>query len=53
VGATNHLFFARLNHSLIGESKQQQLAWLADRVTGDSGGMLAKGQKSTVSIIFR
>jgi hypothetical protein len=36
VGATSHLFFARLNHSLIGESKQQQLAWLADRVTGDS-----------------
>jgi transcriptional regulator with PAS, ATPase and Fis domain len=24
------------NHSLIGQSKQQQLAWLADRVTGDS-----------------
>jgi transcriptional regulator with PAS, ATPase and Fis domain len=24
------------NHSLIGQSKQQQLEWLADRITGDS-----------------
>jgi DNA-binding NtrC family response regulator len=30
------LFHIGFNYSLIGESKQQQLAWLADRVTGDS-----------------
>ena len=30
------LFHIGFNHSLIGKSKQQQLAWLADRVNGDS-----------------
>ena len=30
------LFHIGFNHPLIGESKQQQLAWLADRVNGDS-----------------
>jgi hypothetical protein len=29
-------FHIGFSHSLIGESKQQQLAWLANRVTGDS-----------------
>jgi len=29
-------FHISFHHSLIGKSKQQQLAWLADRVTGDS-----------------
>ncbi len=29
-------FHIGFSHSLIGESKRQQLAWLADRVTGDS-----------------
>ncbi len=29
-------FHIGFNHSIIGKSKQQQLAWLADRVTGDS-----------------
>jgi DNA-binding NtrC family response regulator/GAF domain-containing protein len=29
-------FRIKFNQSIIGESKQQQLAWLADRVTGDS-----------------
>jgi DNA-binding NtrC family response regulator len=29
-------FHVGFNHSLIGQSKQQQLEWLADRITGDS-----------------
>lgn len=29
-------FRINFNRSIIGESKQQQLAWLADRITGDS-----------------
>ncbi len=29
-------FRINFNQSIIGESKQQQLAWLADRITGDS-----------------
>jgi DNA-binding NtrC family response regulator len=39
------------NHSLIGKSKQQQLAWLADRVNGDSPAILESRELLRLAII--
>jgi DNA-binding NtrC family response regulator len=39
------------NHSHIGESKQQQLAWLADRITGDSPAIQEARERLRLAIV--
>jgi DNA-binding NtrC family response regulator len=44
-------FHVGFNHSLIGESKQQQLAWLSNRVAGDSSSIQEARELLRLAII--